>query len=141
MVNGKLYFSFWDIREIFEWVAHFILIHVHTVHTLTALKYFGIVSWCNNKNQVSIINGLHIHLSDFKKNVFDISISSYFLSRTCSEVVVLSNILLFLQLKEQKQIQIFSMILQNWNHSSTTVFMISCCSMYWIDNLDSILIE
>ena len=33
------------------------------------------------------------------------------------------------------------MILQNLNHSSKTVCMISCSSMYWIDYPDSILIE
>ena len=57
-------FDIWDVREMFEKVACFILIHV------TALKHIRVDSLCNNKNQVPIIRSFYNHFSDFEKNIF-----------------------------------------------------------------------
>ena len=57
-------FHIWDIREMFEEVAHFVLIY------LIDLKHIEILPWYNNENQVPIIHGFHIHFSDFDKNIF-----------------------------------------------------------------------
>ena len=42
-----------------EEIARFVLGHV------TTLKRIGIVPWCNNKNEVPVIHGFHIYMSDF----------------------------------------------------------------------------
>ena len=58
-------FHIWDIIEILEQVACFILILV------TAFEHIVIVLLCNNENQVRIIHCFHIHLSDYGKSTFE----------------------------------------------------------------------
>ena len=61
-------FHIWDIRDIFEEVAIFI--------PVTALKLIGITPWYNNESKAPTIQGFHIHLSDFEKNIFNTNIPS-----------------------------------------------------------------
>ena len=51
--------SYVGYREMLEEIARFILGHV------TTLKHIGIVPWCNNKNEVPVIHGFRIYMSDF----------------------------------------------------------------------------
>ena len=129
-------FDIWDNKEMFEQVAHYILLHV------TVLKHIVVVCWCNNKNKTPIIYGFHIHLSDFEKTIFDkIKPSCISLQRACSQVVAVSNISLLFQLKEHKRKAKFRYDSARLKSQFINSIHDASFSTYWIDYPGNIMIE
>lgn len=122
--NNSFWIDFWLIFQLFEQVVYIILIHIG------ALKHTSILPWCNNETGVPISDCFRIYLGDLENNFFGIIIPLYFCF--IKNMIILSNIFVFL-LKEHNENQTSARILQNWNHTSKALCMISCCSVYWIN--------
>ena len=127
-------FYIWDVTEMFDQVACFILSRVITLSPFWLC--LGVTTkWGTNNSQFS-----HLFEWFWKEFFWHILPSCFFVRNVQSSDSLIKNFILISVIRTQEN-QNLVMILQNWSHSSKRVCMISCCSTHWIDDLGSILIE